>query len=87
MESGEVRDIADRTMSDNPSKLKKDAPGDEVESIRIERAENGYIADVCMKPKPHKANECMSWEPPKRRLFTDVAEIGAYVKEMFGDKA
>lgn len=87
MEASDIRKLSRSIISDKDDDEEEDSESREVESLRIEKLDNGYIVDVHFKPpKPKKGKDscCMPYEGPKRKVFTDVAEIGAFVKEVFG---
>jgi len=59
----------------------------ELESMRIERAENGYVLEVCRRPtkKAKKNTGLEAYKPPARSVFETVEALMAEIKKELED--
>ena len=65
----------------NKTKPAKKGPAD---SVRIERAENGYTVSCSHPPPASKPGECAPWEPSKNYVFETLEKATAFANEAFG---
>jgi hypothetical protein len=61
-------------------------PG-EVQSISVEKADNGYIVHVYRKPPRQSGDkQFQAYREPECKVFASSAEVGKYFDEVFGSK-
>jgi hypothetical protein len=62
-------------------------PG-EVQSLSVEKANNGYIVHVYRKPPRQSGDKqcCGPYCDPECKVFANTAEVGKYFDEVFGSK-
>ena len=78
-------------VADLTKKYAKKASSGELESIRIEKAANGFTVSCSHKPKPEKKSKEGSdapgrWEPPEEYVFTSAAMVAEFVEMVLGVK-
>lgn len=54
----------------------------ELESIRIEAAENGFMVSCSYAPKKAKKGEMQSWPEPERYVYAKPEQVAAKVTAM-----
>lgn len=62
-----------------------------LDRVTIELADNGgFIVECMYRPKPSRKNESMPsmpYEPPKRKVFSDLHSLVAFLNEVLSQKA
>ncbi len=77
-----------KTTGMHTVRAKAEKPGPLVlDWIRIEAADNGFTADVSMRPAKSRGDGPIEYVKPQRKVFADAASLVAFVGEAVGASA
>ena len=73
-------------MANDDVKMIEKATGTgKLESMNIEIADGGFLVSCTYKQKKStKANEPVPWEPPKKKVFSSVDDLKAFLDDALG---